>query len=568
MAIELDEKRQDFLDADGHLLVLGGPGAGKTTIALLKARSLFPTLLPGQNLLFLSFSRAAVRQVLAGCREILSGDERSAIEVKTYHAFCMEFLESQGKLLTGKAVSIMFPTEERLAKARFDGDWLAERQRLATEEARYCFDLFASGVAELLERSAVLRNLLASSYPTVIVDEFQDTDDQQWRIVKALASVTRVICLADSDQRIFDYRDDIDPRRIESLHDTAAPRTFDLGGENHRSPRGGILSFANAVLNNITPLPEVDDVKIVSYWQRAFASTVHAAVLWTFSKLRSAGVDDPCVAVLARSNPLVADIAAILSEPHEFNGTQLPPIDHSVVWDAELSAAAGAVVASIMEWSNTAADAPVAVTLDVVAHFYELKNATTPSKSSADNVRKFRTAAEKVREAGAPRINAAKDLLAAFEAGLVFSGDPVADWRSARNLLHEIRALNELFREARMVRLFRATDALGSGLADLWLNTGHYGGAVSLVTNTLEYERLIAADQEPRGCILMTIHKSKGKEFDGVVLVEGQYSGVFFNTNREQPPFEKTRRLLRVAITRAKKRVIIIRPNRTNPLTG
>lgn len=264
MAIELDEKRQDFLDADGHLLVLGGPGAGKTTIALLKARSLFPTLLPGQKLLFLSFSRAAVRQVLAGCREILSADERSAIEVKTYHAFCMEFLESQGKLLTGKAVSIMFPTEERLAKARFDGDWLSERQRLATEEARYCFDLFASGVAELLERSAVLRNLLAGSYPTVIVDEFQDTDDQQWRIVKALASVTRVICLADSDQRIFDYRDDIDPRRIESLHETVAPRTFDLGSENHRSPRGGILRFANAVLNNIAPLPEVDDVKIVS----------------------------------------------------------------------------------------------------------------------------------------------------------------------------------------------------------------------------------------------------------------------------------------------------------------
>lgn len=568
MAIELDEKRQEFLYADSHLLVLGGPGAGKTTVALLKARSLFPTLLPGQKLLFLSFSRAAVRQVLAGCREILSTDERSAIEVRTYHAFCMEFLESQGRLLSGKAVSIMFPTEERLAKARFDGDWLAERQRLATEEGRYCFDLFASGVAELLERSTVLRALLASSYPTVIVDEFQDTDDQQWRIVQALASVTRVICLADSDQRIFDYRDDIDPRRIGSLHDTVAPRTFDLGSENHRSPRGGILRFANAVLNNITPLPEVDDIKIVSYWQRAFASTAHAAVLWTFSKLRSAGVDDPCVAVLARSNPLVADIAAILSEPHEFNGTQLPPIDHSVVWDAELSAAAGAVVASIMEWSDVAADAAVALTLDAVAHFYELKNATSPSKSAADNVRKFRAAAETVREAGTPRIKAGKDLLATFETGLDFTGDPVADWRRARKLLHDIGALNELFREARMVRLFRATDALGSGLADLWLNTGQYGGAVSLVTNTLKYERLIAADQEPRGCVLMTMHKSKGKEFDGVVIVEGQYSGIFFDPNREQPPFEKTRRLLRVAITRAKKHVTMVRPNRSHSLTG
>jgi DNA helicase-2/ATP-dependent DNA helicase PcrA len=221
-----------------------------------------------------------------------------------------------------------------------------------------------------------------------------------------------------------------------------------------------------------------------------------------------------------------------------------------------------------MEWSDVAADAPVAQTLDAVAHFYELKNATSPSKTAADNVRKFGAGAEKVREAGKPHIKAGKDLLAAFETGLDFTGDPVADWRRARKLLHDIGALNEVFREARMVRLFRATDALGLGLADLWLNTGHYGGAVSLVTNTLEYERLIAADQEPRGCVLMTMHKSKGKEFDGVVIVEGQYSGVFYDPNREQPPFERTRRLLRVAITRAKKHVTIVRPKRVRPLTG
>ena len=568
MPIELDEKRQAILDADGHILVLGGPGAGKTMIALLKARSLFPTLLPGQKLLFLSFSRAAVRQVLAGCREILTREERGAIEVRTYHAFCMEFLESQGKLLNGKAVSIVFPTEERLAKAKFEGDWRAERQRRATEEACFCFDLLASGVAELLERSASLRELLASSYPAVIVDEFQDTDDEQWRIIQALASVTRVICLADNDQRIFDYRDDIDPRRIESLHTTLAPRTFDLGGENHRSPLCGILGFANAVLRNISPLPETDDVKIVSCWPNAFATTVHARTLWTFSKLRGAGVEDPCVAVLARSNQLVAEVAGILNEAREYNGRQLPSIDHSVVWDAELAAAAGAVVATIMEWSNAIADNPVANTLDAIAHFYELKHATSPTQTAANNFRKFRAAAEKVGDAGTPRINAAKDLLAAYKTGVDFTGDPVVDWRTARKLLNDISALNELFREARMVRLFRATDALGSGLADLWLNTGHYGGAAGLVTNTLEYERLIAADQEPRGCVLMSMHKSKGKEFDGVVIVERQYSGVFFDSSREQPPFERTRRLLRVAITRAKKHVTIVRPNGVRPLTG
>jgi len=127
----------------------------------------------------------------------------------------------------------VFPTQERLAKSQFDGDWLVERERLARDEAQYCFDLFASGVSQLLERCTALRQLLANCYPTVIVDEFQDTDDEQWRIVQALSSVTRVFCLADRDQRIFDYRDDIDPRRIESLRAVVNPKVFDLGGENH-----------------------------------------------------------------------------------------------------------------------------------------------------------------------------------------------------------------------------------------------------------------------------------------------------------------------------------------------
>ena len=67
----------------------------------------------------------------------------------------------------------------------------------------------------------------------IIVDEFQDTDDDQWRIVRALADVTDVFCLADPEQRIFDYRDDIDPRRLEILREQINLTEFDLGGENH-----------------------------------------------------------------------------------------------------------------------------------------------------------------------------------------------------------------------------------------------------------------------------------------------------------------------------------------------
>lgn len=520
MKLELCEKRKAVIAQGGHLLVLGGPGSGKTTIALLKAQRQSATLKPGQGILFLSFSRAAIRQVLLRCKEILTPAERRAVTVQTYHAFCMEILEAHGRLLHGRPIRFLYPGEERLQKSAFDGDWMVERRRLASEQGLYCFDLFAAGAADLLEGCAALRELIADRFPMIIVDEFQDTDDNQWRIVRALAEVTDVFCLADPEQRIFDYRDDIDPRRLDILREDIQVTEFDLGGENHRSPNAGILQFADAVLHNHSPLPATPDIKQVSYWQNTFAATVHAAVIWTFSALRKKGVEHPSVAVLSRSNSLIADLSVILSETHTYNKQTLPVIEHDVVWDAELSAAAAVVVASILEWPTGPAEETLARTLRVIAGYYKLKNAEEPTNAAAEHARKYDEAAAKVATGEGPRINAAKALVAVYKAGIDLVGEPVADWKAARWVLHDIPALNELFREARLVRLFRATDALASGLGERWLALSSYAGASELVKRILEQERLVAAERDPQGCILMNMHKAKGKEFDGIVLVK------------------------------------------------
>ncbi|EML7988256.1 ATP-dependent helicase [Pseudomonas aeruginosa] len=566
MKLELCEKRKAVIAQGGHLLVLGGPGSGKTTIALLKAQRQSATLKPGQGILFLSFSRAAIRQVLLRCKEILTPAERRAVTVQTYHAFCMEILEAHGRLLHGRPIRFLYPGEERLQKSAFDGDWMVERRRLASEQGLYCFDLFAAGAADLLEGCAALRELIADRFPMIIVDEFQDTDDNQWRIVRALAEVTDVFCLADPEQRIFDYRDDIDPRRLDILREDIQVTEFDLGGENHRSPNAGILQFADAVLHNHSPLPATPDIKQVSYWQNTFAATVHAAVIWTFSALRKKGVEHPSVAVLSRSNSLIADLSVILSETHTYNKQTLPVIEHDVVWDAELSAAAAVVVASILEWPTGPAEETLARTLRVIAGYYKLKNAEEPTNAAAEHARKYDEAAAKVATGEGPRINAAKALVAVYKAGIDLVGEPVADWKAARWVLHDIPALNELFREARLVRLFRATDALASGLGERWLALSSYAGASELVKRILEQERLVAAERDPQGCILMNMHKAKGKEFDGVVLVEGAFKSSFFDERNEQPPFERSRRLLRVGLTRARTLVTIVRPQNARPL--
>ena len=568
MTFRFSEVARRAFESDGPALVLGGPGSGKTTLSLLKAQRLIPSLAPGQEVLFLSFSRAAVHQVAVRCKDVLNTEERRLIAVKTYHAFCMEILRTHGRLLTGGSTPrILFPRDERLRRAAHDGDWGAERERLAAEEGIYAFDQFASGSAELLERIACVRELLADRYPIVILDEFQDTNDAQWALVQQLARASRILVLADPDQRIFEYDTSVDPRRLDQLRETVALTEFDLGVENHRSPGSGILEFADALLRN-SPLPNVTEVTCRSFWPNSMDGTVHAGVVWLLGELRKNGLANPSVAILCRTNNLVLRLSEALGKERTYKGATYRPVEHSVAWDAELSAAAAVVVASILEWPADGADAEVTNTLGAIADFYDVKNSLKPSQSASKAAASFRAAVEQVATGKAPRSKAGKAIVAAGKTGVVSTGSPVQDWKRAQAILDGADQLVEVQRHSRLVRLFRASGEIGPQLAEQWLMSGAYEGAREIVRRAIDRATLLSVRTDPRGVILMTMHKSKGKEFDGVVLVEGAHVSPFLNAGRETSPYYESRRLLRVGITRARHRVVILRPNDALQLVG
>lgn len=172
MKLVLSDPAKAMLSAPCPVLVLGGPGAGKTTLALLKAQRLISELGPGQEVLFLSFSRAAVNQVSLRCKDVLSRAERERLAVKTYHAFAMEILRSHGRLLTGQPSRILYPRQERVRQAAFDGDWASERLRLASESGLFAFDEFAKAAADLLQRASCVRELVSDRYPIVVLDAY------------------------------------------------------------------------------------------------------------------------------------------------------------------------------------------------------------------------------------------------------------------------------------------------------------------------------------------------------------------------------------------------------------
>jgi DNA helicase II / ATP-dependent DNA helicase PcrA len=204
--MELTDKQRAILRIQGHMLVTGGPGSGKTTIAILKAADIARAgLAPGQSVLFLSFARATVSRVLEAIQyeQRIPPELQMRIEVDTYHSFFWRVMKTHGYLVgLPRTMTILTPPGASIALADIRSDYgrklteeqksekknreAAERSRLAMEEGRVCFDLFADYAANILSGSQRVRLLLAARYPFIILDEFQDTNAGQWRVVQEL----------------------------------------------------------------------------------------------------------------------------------------------------------------------------------------------------------------------------------------------------------------------------------------------------------------------------------------------------------------------------------------------
>jgi DNA helicase-2/ATP-dependent DNA helicase PcrA len=108
----MTEDREKILNATGHILVTGGPGSGKTTIALQKASKLVCNnfLQLSQRILFLSFARATIARVAEQALQVIDDKDKDKIEINTYHGFAWKLIRSYGYLLNQKTIRLLLPT--------------------------------------------------------------------------------------------------------------------------------------------------------------------------------------------------------------------------------------------------------------------------------------------------------------------------------------------------------------------------------------------------------------------------------------------------------------------------
>jgi DNA helicase-2/ATP-dependent DNA helicase PcrA len=544
-------KRDSIIEADGHVVVTGGPGCGKTTVALQKALFRVKTgLEPGQKILFLSFSRAAVARVLQAARADLTPATRQHIEVQTFHALCWKIVRGHGHLLGAPSpIRLLAPHDERVLRdgaADDDPVWEIERERLFSEEGRVAFDLFAPKTLELLKRSVALRRLVASRYPLVIVDEAQDTGTSQWECIAQLAEHSQLVCLADLDQQIYDFRADVSPDRIDHIRAALLPMEVDLEGENNRSAGTEIIQFGNDLL---TDRPRGATYRGVSQAgfrpdivnrDRAIRSAIGIVRKKVFE---ASGAQPSAIAFLTNWGKGVAVIANALQ-----GKDGQTPIPHRVVMDEEEVLLATRVIALSLEpvvdpWSHTA------TALELISNLYRAKGNLTKAAQLVKNA----TDARERRFRGNGKC--APSLFKIFEelSRSPFQGSPKQDWVLVRRL-YDTSGCGDLRMVANLVIYlmgFNRGRKISDALTDVWNRRGGYIGARDIVEAAITEDQILGSDGDLSGINVMTMHKSKGKEFDGVIVLHlGNISP--FSPDKEGPPHLKSRRLLRVGVTRSR----------------
>ena len=594
--MNLTDIHKPIMESNGHLLVTGGPGSGKTTISIIKAASIAEhQLRPGQNVLFLSFARATVSRVMEAIElehQILS-EFKKRIFIETYHAFFWRILRTHGYLIgLPRRLSILLPQDEAIMLSAIRNEYNAEsmldqierdkkqrrereeQQRLAFEEGRVCFDLFARLARRILHGSQRVRELVSLMYPFVILDEFQDTIADQWQVVQAIGENSHMLALADPEQRIYDWLG-ADPGRLTHFRSKFDPVDIDLGADNHRNGGTDIRLFGDHILTGQfrdDPYSGVERILYESNLNQAMTKLV-TCTLRSKQRLMQAGRRDWSLAILVATKRMTRFVSDTFRSPP----ADLVEIPHSAAVDMEGPILSAKVIAFLMQPGMKEIHFPKFV--ELLCGFFRGKGGERPSKTDLKKADAIQKAYEDyiARSASGQCIRGNSLLINVLEVyrqarSIECTGNPETDWRTIRGILEQgsCARLKVVAEEVRNVRLLDRGVQLRQELAQNWRDNGAYRNSLEIIERTFIQDHFAMAHRPETGVIVMNMHKAKGKQFDEVIIFDGwprvAQRKIMANpdrivrSNSHEYDTESTRQNFRVSVTRGKIFTTILTP--------
>ena len=287
-------QREAVVATEGPLLVIAGAGSGKTRVLTYRVAHLITACGAKPNeILAITFTNKAAGEMRSRL-EALLGDTARRIWILTFHAACGRILRREAERLGLRSNFTIYDQADqvRLVKAileeeGFDPKRFVPRgihaqisqaknqlvspdayrarvasfydQTVADVYERYQKRLHRSNAVdfddllfltvEVLERFPEARERWQKAFRYVLVDEYQDTNHAQYRLLQLLAEKHRNVCaVGDPDQSIYAFRGADIRNILEFERDFGETRTVALE-QNYRSTNA-ILGAANAVIEH------------------------------------------------------------------------------------------------------------------------------------------------------------------------------------------------------------------------------------------------------------------------------------------------------------------------------
>ncbi len=280
--------------SDGAVLIFAGAGSGKTRVLTHRIAYLLRELrIAPDRILAVTFTNKAAGEMKSRLQGMVGPIARD-VWVGTFHAMCVRILRRDGKKIgIGPSFAVIDESDQRqLIKEILDdldyderqlsagaclaeidkaknallwpeqyaqtqtsfigervGNVYAEYQRRLNESNSLDFDDLIVRTIDLLERDADTRRKYQHKFEYVLVDEYQDVNAAQYRLIALLASYHgNVTVVGDDDQSIYSWRGSDYRMILRFEEDFPGAKTFKLE-ENYRST-GRILDAANTLVAN------------------------------------------------------------------------------------------------------------------------------------------------------------------------------------------------------------------------------------------------------------------------------------------------------------------------------
>ena len=593
------------LHVDGPILVFAGAGSGKTRVITFRVANLVATHhVPPYRILAVTFTNKAAGEMRARLGKLLGEDVARDLWVGTFHATCARLLrrfhaaaglgkdfviydDGDQRAVVARVLKELelddrsFPPKQVLsrihalkqegkqpadaARSSFTDEVVArvfegyERHLLASNAVD--FDDLLLHVMRAAESETAIGEELRDRFDYVLVDEFQDTNMVQYRLVRALASKHHNLCVVgDDDQSIYRWRGG-DVRIIRGYKRDFPEALVVKLEENYRST-GRIV---RAALGVIAPSNEREPKELFTRnhdGAKVAVVTVRderdeaAYVVRKVRETIASGVEASEVAVFYRVHAMSRVLEeALRSEnlPYRIvGGTRF--FDRAEVKD---------VLAYLRVALNPRSDVDLLRVINVPTRgigdttVERLLEVATLRGTSVYDALELTSHAPSIAAAAQKKLASLRDMLDGFRAG----AQTMRPSELALRVIDETgyrKALEKEDTAEADARLENLAELVGSmrdvetelAAAGVDANLAAYLERVTLSTN---------ADEQKDGprVSLMTVHSAKGLEFH-TVLITGMEEEMFPYVRRGEEAGsddEEERRLAYVAITRARTRL-------------